>query len=71
MAKCLEVTPAMVNQWVKGLRPIPLDRCAQIEKATGGAVTCEALRPDKAEYFGYMRSVATPSKTERRKPATA
>lgn len=46
IASVLVVTPATVNQWISGLRPIPEDRCPAIESATTGAVTCEELRPD-------------------------
>lgn len=48
LAKALEVTPAAVNQWVSGARPIPAEQCPAIERATGGKVRCEDLRPDVA-----------------------
>ncbi len=35
-----------LSRWRDGTRPVPQDRCPAIEKATGGAVTCEELRPD-------------------------
>ena len=34
-------------------RPIPAERCPEIEKATGGAVRCEELRPDVD--WAYLR----------------
>lgn len=46
LAGLLEVSAAAVNQWVHGQRPIPVDRCADIEKATNGVVTRRDLRPD-------------------------
>lgn len=46
LASLLNVTPATVNQWCSGIRAVPEDRCPSIEKATEGAVACEALRPD-------------------------
>jgi DNA-binding transcriptional regulator YdaS (Cro superfamily) len=46
MARILEVSPAMVNQLVKGLRPVPIEHCQAIEAATHGAVTRRELRPD-------------------------
>lgn len=46
LAKAIGVTPAAVNQWVNGLRPVPPGRCIAIEKASGGAVTRYDLRPD-------------------------
>lgn len=45
MSDSLTVTPATVNQWVSGIRPVPEDRCPAIERATSGAVTCEELLP--------------------------
>lgn len=46
LAELLGVTPAAVSQWLSGLRPVPIKRCPEIEKATGGMVRCEDLRPD-------------------------
>ena len=48
LARALSVSPSMVTQWMRGIRGIPADRCAGIERATSGAVTCETLRPDVA-----------------------
>ena len=46
LARLLGVTPAVVYQWVSGLRPVPVRYCAAIERATAGAVTRQDLRPD-------------------------
>ena len=46
MARALGVTPPTVHQWQTGRRPVPAERCPDIERATGGAVRCEDLRPD-------------------------
>ena len=35
-----------VSMWASGSRPVPLERCPQIERSTGGAVTCEELNPE-------------------------
>ncbi|KAB8312269.1 helix-turn-helix domain-containing protein [Erwinia endophytica] len=56
LARCLGLSPPTVNQWVSGKRPIPAERCLDIEKATLGAVTCEELRPDVD--WGYLRETA-------------
>lgn len=40
------VSPAFVSQWRSGYRQVPAERCPAIERATGGAVKCEDLRPD-------------------------
>lgn len=46
LARRIGATTPQVNEWTKGARPIPPTRCEQIEAATGGATTCEDLRPD-------------------------
>ena len=46
LAKVLGVTPSAVSQLVSGRRPMPPDRCPEIELATLGKSTCEGLRPD-------------------------
>ncbi len=53
MARNLGVSPPTINQWVSGARPIPAERCLEIEKITEGAVTCEELRPDVD--WAYLR----------------
>lgn len=40
------VKPVMVSQWASGKKPVPIARCAALEKATGGAVTRQELRPN-------------------------
>lgn len=46
LASALGVTPAAVSEWGSGRRPVPIERCVQIERITAGAVTRIALRPD-------------------------
>jgi len=46
LARLIGVTNPTVNQWVRGSRPVPIERCPDIERATGGAVTRRDLRPD-------------------------
>jgi len=45
LARILEVTPVTVNQWVHLQRPIPSERCPDIEEATSRQVMCEELLP--------------------------
>jgi len=33
------------GKWASGERPVPLERCPDIERATNGQVTCEELSP--------------------------
>lgn len=46
LAKVLFVHQVLISQWALNRRQVPADRCPDIEKATGGKVTCEELRPD-------------------------
>ena len=46
MAAKLNIAASLISQWKNGIRPIPDERCPEIEFATSGAVTCEELRPD-------------------------
>ncbi|WP_018610201.1 transcriptional regulator [Uliginosibacterium gangwonense] len=48
LARRLGVTQGAVSQWLKGVRPIPIERCVEIEQATGGVVTRQELRTDWA-----------------------
>lgn len=42
----LGVTQGLISQFVLGVLKPTAERCIQIELETGGAVTCEELRPD-------------------------
>lgn len=46
LAKAIHMSPVVVNQWVRGMRPVPVRHCWAIERATSGAVTRRDLRPD-------------------------
>lgn len=46
LAQDLGVSAAFISQMASGARVVPLTRCPAIERATVGAVPCEALRPD-------------------------
>lgn len=46
LARKLGVKPPTVFQWLNGSRPVPGERCIDIEEACGGAVTRYELRPD-------------------------
>lgn len=45
LARALAVSDPTVSQWVKGQRPVPVERCVAIERATAGAVMRWDLRP--------------------------
>ena len=55
LARAIGVSQPIMARWVSG-EEIPENRARQIERATGGAVTCEEMRPDLVEEFAYMRT---------------
>lgn len=65
LARSLRVSPPSVSQWISGRRQVPAERCPAIERATGGAVTCEELRPDVD--WAYLRGTRCEGKVS---PAT-
>lgn len=46
LADAISVSPAMVWQWAKGVRPVASRHCIAIETATKGKVTRYELCPD-------------------------
>lgn len=53
LASAIDRSPQFVSQMLKGEdeeggRPVPAELCPAIERATGGRVRCEELRPDVA-----------------------
>lgn len=46
LARTLHVSQPVVWQWANGRRPVPAERCRDIEQATAGRVTRYQLRPD-------------------------
>ncbi len=46
LANAVNITPAAVNQWLSGVRPVPAERVLAISSATNGTVTPHDLRPD-------------------------
>jgi len=56
LADHLGLRAPQIADWLNGKKRVPLDHCPYIEQFTGGAVTCEELRPDKADYFSLLRA---------------
>lgn len=46
LARQIGAQPQLMWQWASGVRPVPIERCVAIERATDGAVTRIDLRPD-------------------------
>ena len=59
MASALGVKQPTISEWLRGERRVPAERCPEIERATGGKVRCEDLRPDVA--WGVLREQALPA----------
>ncbi|MGK5031481.1 transcriptional regulator [Janthinobacterium sp. MDT1-19] len=46
LADKIGITPVLISQWANALRPVPPERCVEIERATGGEVSRKDLRPE-------------------------
>lgn len=46
LARKLGISPVLISQWKTGARPIPLERCPDVERVTEGALTRRDLRPN-------------------------
>jgi DNA-binding transcriptional regulator YdaS (Cro superfamily) len=46
LAEKLAITPVLISQWANRSRPVPPERCVEIERATDGQVSRKDLRPD-------------------------
>jgi DNA-binding transcriptional regulator YdaS (Cro superfamily) len=62
LAKALEIPAPLLSAWASDnpdtQRRVPAERCPAIERATGGKVRCEDLRPDVA--WDVLRMQAAP-----------
>lgn len=62
LASSVGVAPSAPSMWrVRG--NVPAEHCPAIERATGGAVRCEDLRPDIP--WDVLRGTAAPTPDER------
>lgn len=46
LARAIGAPISNTSEWASGRRPVPIERCADIERITNGAVTRRDLRPD-------------------------
>ena len=69
LAAQLGVTQPTISEWLRGERRVPAERCPQIERATGGIVRCEDLRPDVAWDVLRMQAGEACAKTGHRSPS--
>lgn len=59
LASAIGAQPELISQWRNGVRRVPAERCPAIERATGGAVRCEDLRPEID--WAVLRAQAEPA----------
>ncbi|MGD9756403.1 MAG: transcriptional regulator [Comamonas sp.] len=59
LGRKIGVSPVLISQWVNGDRPVPIERCVAIERATDGAVTRRDLRPN--DWQDIWPELAVPS----------
>ena len=67
LAAKLSITPVLVSQWANEARPVPPERCVEIEKATDGAVTRKDLRPNDWERI-WPELAITPAQRRKDDP---
>lgn len=57
LAQKLGITPVLISQWANRQRPVPPERCVEIERATTGQVTRRDLRPE--DWMNIWPELAT------------
>jgi len=62
LARIVGVKPPTVSQWASGARPVPIERCLAIERATKGEVTRRDLRPDDWHLIWPELKASRPTK---------
>lgn len=60
LADKIGITPVLISQWANALRPVPPERCVEIERVTEGEVSRKDLRPDDWHKI-WPELVATPT----------
>jgi len=51
LARAIGAPIPNMSDWASGKRPVPIERCLAIERATGGLVTRSDLRPHDAHQI--------------------
>lgn len=68
LARYIGSTPQTVSNWIKRGN-VPAEHCPAIERATGGKVRCEEIRPDVE--WGILRAAKRAAKPADRKAVAA
>ena len=57
-ARAIKVSPALLHQWIEGIRPVAIPHCVSIERVTAGRVSRKDLRPqDWADIWPELASL--------------
>lgn len=67
LAAAIGVNPVMVHQWAYAVKPVPVARCAQVERATDGVVTRRDLRADFRMHWPELESQPAPTTPRKQK----
>ena len=65
------VSPVLISQWANGDRPVPVERCVAIERATKGVVTRMDLRPNDWQQIWPELVAQSQSSQELAQPSTS
>ncbi|MBY0237883.1 MAG: helix-turn-helix domain-containing protein [Burkholderiaceae bacterium] len=68
-ARAIDVSPALLHQWIEKIRPVAIQHCAAIEQQTGGRVTRQELRPD--DWQKIWPELAAPANRRATDPASS
>jgi len=69
-ARAINVSPALLHQWIENIRPVAIRHCPAIEGTTGGKVTRRELRPDDWHKIWPELVVADPGHAGRQPSTT-
>lgn len=61
LARFIDVPPSFISKMVNGEKATPAEHCRAIEQFTGGAVTCQELRPDDWRKYWPERDTECPT----------
>ncbi|MFV0679241.1 transcriptional regulator [Ottowia sp.] len=59
VARAMGVTHVVIHFWATKKRPIPVNRCAALERVTNGAVTRQEMRDDWADHWPELATLAS------------
>lgn len=69
-ARAINVSPALLHQWIENIRPVAIRHCPAIEGETSGKVTRQELRPDDWHKIWPELVALDPGHAGRQPPTT-